>query len=99
VAIEEEKMSTVSVIAWVYGMVQGVGFRYHTQMQARQLGVRGYVRNCDDGSVEVVASGEADAIEQLAAWLKQGGPRHARVDKVLMEPHPATDARDFTIRY
>ncbi|WP_200884263.1 acylphosphatase [Dickeya undicola] len=92
-------MSTVSVIVWVYGMVQGVGFRYHTQLQARQLGVRGYVRNCDDGSVEVVASGEAYAVEQLVAWLKQGGPRHARVDKVLMEPHSATDERDFTIRY
>lgn len=49
--------------------------------------------------MEVVASGEAHAVEQLVAWLKQGGPRHARVDKVLMEPHPVTDERDFTIRY
>ncbi|TYL43426.1 acylphosphatase [Dickeya sp. ws52] len=92
-------MPTVSVIAWVYGMVQGVGFRYHTQLQARQLGVWGYVRNCDDGSVEVVASGDHQAVEQLMAWLKQGGPRHARVDKVLIEPYPVTDERDFTIRY
>ncbi|ACZ77824.1 acylphosphatase [Dickeya zeae] len=92
-------MSTMSMIVWVYGMVQGVGFRYHTQLQARQLGVCGYVRNCDDGSVEIVASGEERGVAQLLAWLKQGGPRHARVDKVLTEPHSAPDERDFSIRY
>lgn len=92
-------MSRIAVIASVYGLVQGVGFRYHTQMQAQRLGVTGYARNCDDGSVEVVACGDASAVEQLLAWLRQGGPRHARVDRVLAEPHGNTDYADFRIRY
>ncbi|AUH00021.1 acylphosphatase [Pectobacteriaceae bacterium CE70] len=92
-------MSTVAVIAYVYGMVQGVGFRYHTQMQAQHLGIAGYARNCDDGSVEVVACGERKAVEEFIEWLQQGGPRHARVDKVLTEPHGKVDYSGFKIRY
>ncbi len=80
-------MSNVCTIAWVHGLVQGIGFRYSTQREALQLGLTGYARNMDDGSVEVVACGEADRVEKLVAWLKAGGPRSARVDKVLTEPH------------
>ena len=47
----------------VHGLVQGVGFRYSTQREALQLGLTGYARNMDDGSVEVVACGEADRVE------------------------------------
>ncbi|QHM70532.1 acylphosphatase [Mixta intestinalis] len=84
--------------AWVYGQVQGVGFRYSTQMQARQLGLTGYARNRDDGSVEVLACGESDKLEQLLMWLKAGGPRSARVDRVLTEPHQSADVpQHFTI--
>ncbi|MFE8154705.1 acylphosphatase [Brenneria goodwinii] len=92
-------MPTVSVAAYVYGMVQGVGFRYSTQYRAKQLGVNGYVRNSDDGCVEVIASGEHQAVEQLVEWLKQGGPRSARVEKVLTEPHGKSDYKGFNIRY
>ncbi|WP_235135722.1 acylphosphatase [Lelliottia amnigena] len=93
-------MSKVCTIAWVHGTVQGVGFRYSTQREALQLGLTGYARNLDDGSVEVVACGEADNIEQLIAWLKAGGPRSARVEKVLAEPHqPDREYDKFSIRY
>ncbi|TMG57453.1 MAG: acylphosphatase, partial [Chloroflexi bacterium] len=51
--------------AVVRGDVQGVGFRYYVQRKARQLGLPGWVRNNDDGSVELVAEGERDALEQL----------------------------------
>jgi len=82
---------------WVHGNVQGVGFRYSTQAEASQLGVLGYARNLDDGSVEVLAWGEPEKVEALIAWLKAGGPRSARVDKVLTEPHqPAEPPRRFT---
>lgn len=65
-----------------------------------RLGLTGYARNMDDGSVEVVACGEADRVEKLVAWLKAGGPRSARVDKVLTEPHqPDREYADFSIRY
>ncbi|MEJ5072279.1 acylphosphatase [Enterobacter ludwigii] len=93
-------MAQVCAIAWVHGMVQGVGFRYSTQREALKLGLTGYARNLDDGSVEVLACGEADNVEQLVAWLKAGGPRSARVDKVLTEPHqPGKTWTDFGIRY
>ena len=92
-------MATVSVAAYVYGVVQGVGFRYSTQQCATQLGINGYVRNSDDGSVEVIACGEHQAVEKLVAWLKHGGPRSARVEKVLTEPHGKTDYKGFKVRY
>jgi acylphosphatase len=89
-------MSAACFKAWVHGRVQGVGFRYSTQAEARTLGVLGYARNLDDGSVEVLAWGGAEQVEALIAWLKAGGPRSARVDKVLVEPHqPAAPPRDF----
>lgn len=93
-------MTQVCTITWVYGSVQGVGFRYTTQHEAQRLGLVGYARNLDDGSVEVVACGEAENVNKLIEWLKAGGPRSARVDKVLTEPHqPDREWSDFGIRY
>ena len=93
-------MSKVCIIAWLYGRVQGVGFRYTTQNEAQRLGLTGYAKNMDDGSVEVVACGESDRVEQLMKWLKAGGPRSARVDRVLSEPHrPGDELKGFSIRY
>ncbi|EMQ0961859.1 MULTISPECIES: acylphosphatase [unclassified Citrobacter] len=93
-------MSKVCIIAWVYGRVQGVGFRYTTQYEAQRLGLTGYAKNMDDGSVEVVACGESERVEQLMKWLKAGGPRSARVDRVLSEPHrPGDELKGFSIRY
>lgn len=93
-------MSNVCTICWVYGRVQGVGFRYSTQRQAISLGITGYAKNLDDGSVEVLACGTEAGVAQLVAWLKAGGPRSARVDKVVTEPHqPGREWADFGIRY
>ncbi|MGQ3903305.1 acylphosphatase [Mixta calida] len=90
-------MAQQCIKAWVYGRVQGIGFRYSTQAQAQQLGLTGYARNLDDGSVEVLACGDNAQLEQLLAWLKAGGPRSARVDRVLTEPHqPAETPQRFT---
>lgn len=58
----------------VSGRVQGVFFRASTQRQAQQLGVSGYAKNLPDGSVEVLACGEAGAVQQLSAWLWVGPP-------------------------
>ena len=58
----------------VEGTVQGVGFRYSTLRKAESLGLTGYVRNCFDGKVEVVAEGEDNRIDQLKRWLKKGPP-------------------------
>ncbi len=65
----------------VRGRVQGVGFRWWTRLQARNLGVDGTVRNAADGSVEVQARGEAAALDELRRRLSSGPPG-AHVDAV-----------------
>lgn len=92
-------MTQVCTVAYVYGVVQGVGFRYNTQHKAMALGVTGYARNLDDGSVEVLACGEQEAVDRLVEWLKEGGPRSARVDRVLLEPRGLAEHKGFSIRY
>jgi acylphosphatase len=61
--------------------VQGVGFRYFAESNARRLGLEGYVRNRHDGAVEVEAEGDAPALERFLDLLRQG-PRMARVEDV-----------------
>lgn len=65
----------------VSGRVQGVGFRAFVADAARDEGVAGWVRNLADGSVEVHAEGEAEAVSRFELRLWQG-PSHARVDDV-----------------
>ena len=74
--------------ARVHGMVQGVGFRYSTIKQARRCRPKGYVRNLDDGSVEVVAEGERTDLQSLLDWLHRG-PAGARVRSVEHDFRPA----------
>jgi acylphosphatase len=69
---------------FVRGRVQGVFYRASTREQAQSLGVNGYARNLPDGRVEVLAVGDAAAIDALERWLWQG-PSAARVDEVLRE--------------
>jgi acylphosphatase len=67
--------------AVVYGRVQGVGFRAHTQDRATALGLAGHVANRWDGAVEVYAEGPEEALRQFVSWLHRG-PAFARVDRV-----------------
>jgi acylphosphatase len=83
----------------VSGVVQGVGFRYWTQRQARQLGLGGYVRNARDGSVEVFAAGPAGGLEELRRIL-QRGPAGALVNAVELLPPPLEPLPElFEIRH
>jgi acylphosphatase len=70
----------------VRGRVQGVGFRYSLGMEARRLGVAGWVRNRLDGSVEAALYGPSDAVERLIEWARQGPPS-ARVTDVRVSGH------------
>jgi acylphosphatase len=63
----------------VTGIVQGVGFRWFVRERARRLGLSGWVRNLEDGSVEVAASGDAHQLDLLRREL-QRGPNGASVD-------------------
>ena len=65
-------MKTVKAIA--SGKVQGVGFRVHTQQKAQQFGIKGYVRNLNNGDVEIIATGEVAAVNELLKWAKSGSP-------------------------
>lgn len=65
----------------IEGRVQGVWFRESTRREAEPLGITGYAKNRADGSVEVLACGEPDALDRLAAWLGNGPPL-ARVTRV-----------------
>jgi acylphosphatase len=81
------------------GRVQGVSYRASTAHEARRLGLTGWVKNLDDGSVELEAQGSAEAVDQLLAWCKQGPPA-ARVTAVDVDERTVAEGeRDFGIRY
>ena len=80
----------------VSGSVQGVFYRASTSKQALGLGVTGHVKNRFDGRVEVLASGEAEALYALERWLQQGPPA-AKVDAVSREDLPEQDLCGFHI--
>jgi acylphosphatase len=65
----------------VRGRVQGVGFRWYVEREARLLGIAGWVRNNADGAVEVLAQGSREQLSSLRDRLQQG-PRASRVDEV-----------------
>jgi acylphosphatase len=69
----------------VVGAVQGVGFRQFVQGEAEQLQLEGWVRNTDDGGVEVMANGPVQAEQALLDAVRRG-PRTARVDNVRVIP-------------
>ena len=66
----------------IQGRVQGVGFRWFVQREAAELGLHGWVRNTEDGDVEVLASGEPADLDELRSSLKRG-PRGSRVDRLV----------------
>ena len=82
----------------ISGRVQGVGFRFFTEATAQREGVAGWVRNLPDRSVEVVAEGDADAVERFERAVRRG-PLGARVDHVHVdESYPMAGETEFNIR-
>jgi acylphosphatase len=93
-ALEQKRLE-----AKVYGQVQGVGFRYFARQTARHLSLRGYVRNREDRSVEVVAEGERRSLDRFLAQLRQG-PSAASVERVDVKWLPSRHAfRGFEVRF
>jgi acylphosphatase len=80
----------------VSGRVQGVFFRDTCRREANRLGVSGSAANLPDGTVEVVAEGDEDAVESLIAWCRSG-PDYASVDSVDVTDVKPTGASSFKI--
>lgn len=83
----------------ISGRVQGVYFRHHTNKEANRLGLKGFVRNLEDGSVEVVAEGNEDKINELIEFCKKG-PEHAYVENLEVKyEEPKNEFEFFNVRY
>ncbi|MEZ4449495.1 MAG: acylphosphatase [Nannocystaceae bacterium] len=94
-----EGEAIVRARAQIRGRVQGVYYRASTREEALARGLRGFVRNRDDGGVELVAEGPRDAVLALLRWC-EGGPPAARVDavEVAWEAPDAPPFVDFVVR-
>lgn len=78
-------MSEFCIRCRVVGRVQGVFFRHSTRQVAEKLGITGYAINLDNGSVEVLACGNKQALSELKVFLHEG-PQQAQVDEVVCHP-------------
>jgi len=80
----------------IRGLVHGVSFRSSMAQLASDVGVRGWVRNLPDGTVEAFLEGDERKVKRIIDWAKFGPPR-ARVDKLEVEPATPRNHRDFRI--
>ena len=91
-------MQTSQAHAVITGQVQGVSFRYYTYHEALKLGLKGWIRNLRDGSVEALFVGPPESIERVLAWCKLGPPA-AQVDEVQVEwQDPSAKPEAFQVR-
>ncbi len=77
-------MSTLNAAVLVTGKVQGVFYRLNTKQKAEELGIRGWVRNLPDGSVEAFFQGPTAAVKQMIEWCWKG-PEAANVNNVKVD--------------
>jgi acylphosphatase len=90
-------MSRVRRRVVVQGRVQNVFFRDSTRQRAQAEGVAGWVANRGDGAVEAVFEGDADSVERLVQFCRQGPPR-ASVEEVQVSKEPPEGAQGFSVR-
>ncbi len=89
---------TVRVRVWISGQVQGVGFRWAVEDEARAKGVSGWVRNLPEGRVEAVFEGDEGAVQRVVEFCRRG-PALARIDDVQVVHEEYTGEFDgFSIR-
>ena len=80
----------------IEGQVQGVFFRQSTQEKARELGIKGTVQNCEDDSVEIIATGTKEQLDKLVAWCWEGPPK-AKVINVTAQELSLQQFYNFSI--
>jgi acylphosphatase len=92
-------MNLIAKHILVKGRVQGVFFRKNTREVAEALNITGWVKNTDEGHVEILAQADRDAVEQFIKWCRQGPPK-AYVEKVEIEDaNINTNIKRFSIEY
>lgn len=94
---KESQTEVIRAHVFVSGIVQGVGYRYSTYNQAKQLGINGWVRNLADGRVEAVFEGEKAEVDQIVLWCHQGS-RTAVVKNVAIEYEQPQGLTSFEIK-
>jgi len=82
----------------VEGKVQGVFFRQSAKETADKLGIKGTVKNCNDDSVEIVATGEDEQLNKLVDWCREGSA-NSKVTNVLVQELSLQQFRNFSIAY
>jgi len=87
-------MKTIKIL--ISGLVQGVSFRAFIKERAENLGLRGYVKNLDNGKVEIVVEGESNEVNKLIELCKQG-PRESRVKSINIEKIQEQGFENFRI--
>lgn len=83
---------------YISGQVQGVGFRWSAATEARNLGIKGFVKNLSDGSVYIEAEGSIKNLNTFVEWCKKG-PRFSIVESVNKETFPPVNYTDFRIEH
>lgn len=97
ICIEVIRLAHLHLI--VTGDVQGVGYRYFAQMKATQFGITGWVKNREDGSVEMEVVGEQASVDQFIRVLQEGNP-FSKVSSIEVETLDATpNFHSFKIKY
>jgi acylphosphatase len=90
-------MGKIGIQLRISGTVQGVFFRQSTQQKARELNICGWVRNTDDGCVELEAEGEEDALKEFTAWCQQGPARaivrSAELKNIVCKNYPGFEIK------
>jgi acylphosphatase len=96
---DERQPGVMQIHIHVSGKVQGVFYRKHTQITAAKLGLCGWVRNLDDGRVEILAQGPEEALIALEMWSHKGSP-NAMVKNVETEWRTSVDTtlRSFQVQ-
>jgi len=82
----------------ITGSVQGVFFRAETQSKAKELKLTGWVKNCDDSSVEIYSEGSDESLKELEQWCHRGPPA-AEVENIEVTESAEEHSKSFEIRY
>lgn len=92
-------MSLTAKHILIKGKVQGVFFRKNTKHVATDLNIAGWVKNTDEGYVEIFAQATENVLQQLILWCKQGPPRADVKDVEIKDTDVDDNVKNFSIKY